>query len=135
MLGSGVPIHRLIVYLPLVLSAAALASDAWGMSSGEWRYHGMGSRLSKWAAFSAVLAVATGFSLAGATGMGSRGNVAGHAGLGAAATIVLAALAVVRYTAENRADAPEEIYKGLWLAVEGLGAALIAVAAIIGFKM
>ena len=131
----GVPFHRLIVYLPIVLSVAALAYDAWAVSSGEGRRHETGSLLSKWAALTAVVAVATGFSLAGASGLGSRGDVTGHAAFGAGAALVLAALAFVRYAGENRVDLPEEAYTNLWLAVQILATILIVVTAVIGFRM
>ncbi len=131
----GVPLHRLIIYLPVVLSVAALAMDAWAAASGAPRAHAVGSRLSKWAALTALAAVASGFSLAGGSGVGSRGGVTGHAALGSAAAIVLAAFAYARYAAENRGEGPDEAYSGLWMAAEILAVVLVAAAALVGFGL
>ena len=70
----GVPFHRLLVYIPIILAVAALGYDGWALSSGNARYHETGSKLSKWATLAALVAVATGFSLAGVSGLGSGGG-------------------------------------------------------------
>jgi len=131
----GVPFHRLIVYLPIFLAVAALGYDVWAISSGKDRYHETGSKLSKWAALAAVVAVGTGFSLAGVSGLGSRGGVTGHAGVGGIATINLVVLAYLRYSAENRVDLPEEAYTRIWLAVQISATTLVVATAVIGFRM
>ncbi len=131
----GVPLHRLIIYLPVLLSFAALVTDAWAAASGAGRAHAAGSRLSKWAAAAALAAVASGFSLAGQSGVGSRGEVTGHAALGSAAAIVLAAFAYARYAAENRGEGPATAYSGLWMAAEVLAVVLVTAAAVVGFGL
>jgi uncharacterized membrane protein len=129
------PLHGYIVYVPTVLAIASLGFDMWAESSGNEGFHETGSRLQKWAALAAILAVATGFSLAGASGAGSRGIVTGHAGAGSAATLVLAASALVRYSVENREDPPESGYSGGVFAVQVLGALLIVLTVAVGFRI
>ena len=112
-----------------------MSFGAWAMFSGEDRYHETGSKLSKWAALAAVVAVGTGFSLAGSSGLGSGGGVAGHAGVGGVATMVLGGLAYARYSAENRVEIPEEAYTSIWLAVQIPATILVVATAVIGFRM
>jgi uncharacterized membrane protein len=131
----GVPLHRLLIYLPIVLAVAALAHDGWAVWSGQAHYHETGSRLSKWAALTALIAVATGFSLAGSSGLGSGGGVTGHAAVGSSATLILAALVYVRYAAENQMDRGDQVYTNLWLAVQILATGLVGVTALIGFRL
>ena len=113
----GVSFHRVVVYLPILFSLAAFGYDVWAIASGNGRCHEMGSKLSKWAALAAFVAVGTGFSLAGASGLGSGGEVTGHAGVGGLATIVLSGLVYTRYSAENRLDFHERPYSNVWLTI------------------
>jgi len=129
----GVPLHRIIVYLPLVLALTALGYDLWARLSGTEALHDTGSRLLKWTVLALLLAVGTGFSLAGISGVGSRGIVTGHAALGGAAVLVLGVLAFVRYSAENRDDS--EPWSAMWLVIETVGTLLVVGTAIIGIGM
>jgi uncharacterized membrane protein len=130
----GVPLHRLIVYLPILLALAAMGCDSWAISTGSPRYHETGSRLSKWAALAAGVAVATGFSLAGASGLGSGGAVTGHAGLGAVATVTLLVVAYLRYSAENRDELPAEAYTSAVMVVQICATILVLATAVVGFR-
>ena len=131
----GVQLHKLIIHFPIVLALVAFSYDAWASYSRNSRLHEVGSRLTMFAAASALIATATGFDLAGVSGLGSGSTVTGHAGFGLVSTIVLLALAALRYSAEARADFPEKTYSGLWLGVGLLAVILVAVTAVLGHRI
>ena len=131
----GVPLHKLIIHFPIVLAWVAFSYDAWACYSRNSRLHQVGSRLTMFAAASALIATATGFDLAGVSGLGSGSTVTGHAGFSLASTVVLLALAGLRYSAEARADFPEETYSNLWLGVGLLAVILVAVTAVLGHRI
>lgn len=127
--------HRLIVYLPLGLAIGALVYDLRGMLGADPRLHATGSGLGRLATLAAVLAVGTGFNLAGTAGLGSGGSVAGHAGIALAATLALGVLSFLRYSAENREEDPAEAgYPRTWLALQLIATGLIVIAAVLGFR-
>ena len=123
----GVQLHKLIIHFPIVLALVAFSYDAWASYSRNSRLHEVGSRLTMFAAASALIATATGFDLAGISGLGSGSTVTGHAGFGLVSTIVLLALAALRYSAEARANFPEKTYSGLWLGWDCLPSRLFSV--------
>jgi len=131
----GFSVHRLIIYFPILLVWGTLLLDLWAVSSGNRRLHNSASSLSKWSLVAALVAVATGFSLAGMAGLGSGGGVTGHAGAAGITTIVVAVLAFIRYAAENRADLPEEAFRNSWLVVEMIAAILVTMTAGLGFGL
>ena len=129
---SGLSLHVLIVHFPIVLAIFAVFYDLWASSSGNKLFHTVGSSLTKWAAISAVLATATGLQHAGVSGLGSRSDVSAHAAAGVITTMILVAMAVVRYSAEVREEDPAEVFSLLWLTAGAVAAVLIAISAIMG---
>lgn len=131
----GASLHRFVVYLPLGLAIAALLYDLRGAFSAAPRFHVIGSRLVRWTTLTAAAAVATGFSLAGTAGLGSGGAVAGHAGVALAGTLVFGVLSFLRYSAENREGDPADVaFRKEWIALECIAVALVAAAAVMGFR-
>ncbi len=131
----GIPFHVLVVHFPIALATAALCYDFSGFYYGISGSYRIGSGLGRWAALTAILAVATGFNLAGMSGLGSRGGVTGHAGFAIVTTIVLVVLMFVRYSAEAREESVEKTFPGVWLAVEFLAVILASVTVIIGHRL
>ena len=127
----GIRLHTLIVHFPIALTFAVFFYDARGFYSRTPRLYGIGSSLTRFAALAAVVATATGFRLAGMSGLGSGGTVTGHAGLGSLTLIVLVTVAFLRYTAEARADSPEEAFRTVWLGIELLAVILVSVTTVI----
>ncbi len=131
----GVQLHTLIVHFPIALTFAAFIYDARGFYSRTPRLYGIASSLTRFATLAAVVAAATGFSLAGMSGVGSGGTVTGHAGFGTLTVIVLVSLAFLRYSAEARVESPEEAFRTAWLWIEFLAVVLVTATAIIGHSM
>ncbi len=131
----GVQVHTLIVHFPIALTFAAFIYDARGFYSRTPRLYGIGSSLVRAATAAAVVATATGFSLAGTSGLGSGGTVTGHAGLGILTVIALVTVTSLRYSAEARADSTENAFQSVWLVVEFLAVILVSATAIIGHSM
>ena len=131
----GIPLHILIVHFPIVLAIVAFLYDAWASYSGNTALHAFASTLTKYAALTAVIATSTGLGSAGMSGLGSRSTVTAHAGGGILATIVLVAMAIMRYSSEVREEASEEAYSRLRLAIGALAAVLIAITALVGHRI
>ncbi len=130
----GIPLHILIVHFPIVLAIVAFLYDAWASYSDNPALHAVGSTLTKYAALSAVIATSTGLQSAGMSGLGSSSTVTAHAAGGILATIVLVALAIMRYSSEVREES-REAYFTLWLAIGALAALLIAITALGGHRI
>ena len=126
-----IPIHRLIVHFPIALTLVALSYDMRALYLKRPDLHDIGYKLSLWSAGSAILAIATGFSRAGALGLDS-GALAGHTGFAISAGLVLTGFAVLRYTASAGAGTNSRYYPAVWSAVQLLGFLLIAASAITG---
>ena len=131
----GIPLHILIAHFPIVLAIVAFLYDAWASYSGDRTLHAVGSTLTKYAALAAVIAASTGLGSAGMSGLGSGSTVTAHAGGGILATIVLVALAIMRYSSEVREEESGQAYSGLWLATGALAAVLIAITALAGHRI
>ena len=129
-----IPLHKLIVHFPIVLAIFAFAFDAFGLYSKRPELHDTGYSLSLWAAMGAVAAVVTGLQIADLS-LSSKGAVTGHALFGIATGIVLTVFGVWRYAAHNRQEGPDENYTIAWLILEGLGAVLVAITAIMGHRL
>ena len=131
----GIPLHILIAHFPIVLAIVAFLYDAWASYSGDATLHAVGSTLTKYAALAAVIATSTGLGSAGMSGLGSGSTVTAHAGGGILATIVLVALAIMRYSSEVREEESGQVYSNLWLATGALAAVLIAITALAGHRI
>src|SRR5271169_4288107 len=94
-----VPIHKLIIHFPIALTVMALIYDSWALYAKKPEMHRIGYGLTLWAAIGGLAAVGTGLQLAEMVHI-DKGAVAGHAGFGIAATILLAGLAGLRYSAQ-----------------------------------
>jgi uncharacterized membrane protein len=119
----GIPLHLLAVHFPIALSVLALIYDA-------RRSHTLGYALTLWAAAGAAVAGATGLLLAGERAA-TKGAIA-HAGLGLIGTIVLIALAMLRYSAEARRGEETMAFPPMWLLLEVIGTLAVVLAALTG---
>src|SRR5215510_10702717 len=126
-----VPIHKLIVHFPIALTIMAAVYDAWALYSKKPALHRTGYGLTLWAAVGALAAVGTGLQLAEMIRV-DKGAVTGHAGFGIASTLVISALAGLRYSAQaqERKDYPIG-----WLILEVGAAALIIATAVTGHQL
>jgi uncharacterized membrane protein len=126
-----VPIHKLLIHFPIALTMIALVYDSWALYAKKPELHRSAYGLTLWAAVGGLAAVGTGLQLAEMIHV-DKGAVTGHAGFGIGATIVLAGLAGLRYSAQNREDAG---YRIGWLVLEIGAAALVAAAAVTGHRL
>src|ERR671937_2253636 len=95
----GIPIHKLIIHFPIALTIIAVTYDAWALYARKPELHRTGYGLSLWAAVGALAAAGTGLQLAEMVHI-DKAAVTGHAGFGITATIILAAVAGIRYSAQ-----------------------------------
>jgi uncharacterized membrane protein len=129
-----VPLHKLIIHFPIALAIIAFLFDAWALYAKKPELHDTGYSLSLLAAIGAVLAVVTGLQLADLSSA-LRGAVTGHALFGVSTALVLTVFAIWRYAAHNRQEGPDENYTFVWLMLEGLGAVLVAITAVMGHRL
>src|SRR5262249_11386420 len=127
----GIPIHKLIVHFPIVLTLFALIYDGWAIYAKKPELHRTAYGLTLWAAVGALAAVGTGLQLAEMLRI-DKGAVTGHAGFALTATIVVAALAGVRYSAQAQ---ERKQFQNWWLILEVAAAALIAATAVTGHRL
>ena len=125
------PLHRFIVHFPIALALFALVYDGWAVYACRDEMHDAGYSLSLWAGFFALVAVVTGLQIASLSEIG-KSAVTGHALFGITAAIVLAAFAVIRYSARARRSSEHEAYSMLWLVVETAAALLVVITALLG---
>jgi uncharacterized membrane protein len=130
----GIPAHQLIVHFPIVLTIAALTYDLRAVYSRTPKLHDIGYRLSLGAAFSAVAAVATGLSRAGALGLDS-GAATGHTGYGIVSGLALATFGAWRYSALARGERDVRYYPAAWMALQIAAFLLICASAITGHRL
>src|SRR5215470_12737881 len=126
-----VPIHKLIVHFPIALMIIATIYDAWAIYTRRPELHRASFGLTLWAAVGALAAVGTGLQLAEMIHI-DKGAVTGHAGFGISTTIVIAALAGLRYSAQAQ---EQKDYKLGWLVLEVGAAALIIATAVTGHRL
>ena len=126
-----IPIHKLIIHFPIALAVFAVIYDGWAIYARKPELHRTGYGLTLWAAVGALAAAGTGLQLAEMVRI-DKAAVTGHAGFGITATIVLASLAGLRYSAHAQ---EQKGYKIWWLFVEAGAAALIVATAITGHKL
>src|SRR5215510_4439899 len=124
----GIPIHKFIIHFPIALTLMAIVYDGWALYARKPELHRLGYGLTLWAAVGALAAAGTGLQLAELIRV-DKGAVTGHAGFAITSTIVIAALAGIRYSASAR---EETNYRIWWLILEIVAAVLIAATAVTG---
>jgi uncharacterized membrane protein len=131
MFWLGIPVHKLIIHFPIALTIIAVIYDAWALYARKPELHRTGYGLSLWAAVGALAAAGTGLQLAEMVRL-DKAAVTGHAGFGIAATIILAGLAGVRYSAHAQEQKGFRIW---WILLEAAAAALIVATAVTGHRL
>ncbi len=126
-----VELHRLVIHFPIALTLVAVIYDSWAVYSKASHLHETGYGLLMWATLGALASVVSGLELASALRI-PKGAVTGHAGYGIAATIVITALGILRYSARAR---DQKGYKTVWLVLEWAGAALIVAVTFTGHRL
>src|SRR5712691_4047543 len=114
----GIPIHKLIIHFPIALTIIALIYDSWAVYARKPELHRTGYGLSLWAAVGALAAAGTGLQLAEMVRL-DKAAVTGHAGFAITATVILAGLAGVRYSAHAQ---EQKGYRIWWLLLEAAAA-------------
>jgi uncharacterized membrane protein len=127
----GIPIHKLIIHFPIALAIVALLYDGWAVWSKKPALHRTGYGLTIWAAVAALAAAGTGLQLSEIIHV-NKGAVTGHAGFALTATILLAALAGLRYSAQAQEKKEFQVW---WLVIEVAAAAFVSAAAITGHQL
>jgi uncharacterized membrane protein len=127
----GIPIHKLIIHFPIALTIMALVYDAWALYAKKPALHRTAYGLTLWAAVGALAAAGTGLQLSETIRI-DKGAVTGHAGFAIGATIVLAALAGLRYSAQAQEKKEYQIW---WLVLQIAAAALVGAAAVTGHQL
>src|SRR5262245_31921370 len=127
----GIPIHKLIIHFPIALTFIALIYDGWALYAKKPDLHRLGYGLLVWAAVGALAAAGTGLQLAEMIRI-DKGAVTGHAGFALGSTIMLTAVAGVRYSAHAQ---ERKTYPIWWLILEIAAAGLIFATAITGHRL
>jgi uncharacterized membrane protein len=127
----GIPIHKLIIHFPIALTIMAVVYDSWALYAKKPTLHRTAYGLTLWAATGALAAVGTGLQLAEMIRL-DKGAVTGHAGFAIGSTIVLAALAGLRYSAQAQ---ERKEYQTWWLILEVAAVALITATAVTGHRL
>jgi uncharacterized membrane protein len=126
-----IPLHKLIVHFPIVLTVVGLLYDAQASRSHRPDLHRTGYSLSLWAALTALVAVVTGLQRASELGL-DTGSATGHAGFGIASTIVLAGFGFWRYSMLAMQRREFDYYPVPWMVLQTVGLLLILATAITG---
>jgi uncharacterized membrane protein len=129
-----IALHPLLVHFPIALAVFAFLYDFWAAYGKRPELHRTGYGLSLWAAAFAFLAAGTGLQLARLSDIG-KGAITGHALFGLSSTIILAAVALVRYSAKAKQMDSEASYSLIWLVVQGIAALLIMITAVTGQRL
>src|SRR5215467_712412 len=127
----NVPIHKLIVHFPTALMIIATVYDCWALYTKKPELHRTGYGLTLWAAVGALAAIGTGLQLAEMIRI-DKGAVTGHAGFAIGTTIVLGALAGVRYSAQAQ---ERKQFQNWWLIIEVAAVALVTATAVTGHRL
>jgi len=126
-----IPIHKFIIHFPIALTIIAAIYDAWAIYSRKPELHRTGYGLTLWAAVAALAAAGTGLQLAEMVRI-DKAAVTGHAGFAIVATILLAAVAGLRYSAHAQ---EQKGYRSWWLLLQVAAAAFIVATAVTGHKL
>jgi uncharacterized membrane protein len=126
-----IPIHKFIIHFPIALTIIAALYDAWAIYSRRPELHRLGYGLTLWTAVAALAAAGTGLQLAEMVRI-DKAAVTGHAGFAIAATILLTAVAGVRYSAHAQ---EKKEYQWWWLLLQAAAAAFIVATAVTGHKL
>ena len=127
----GIPIHKFIIHFPIALTLIALVYDCWGVYAKKPELHRAAYGLTLWAAVGALAALGTGLQLAEMVRI-DKGAVTGHAGFAIASTLVLVALAGLRYSASAQERKGFQIW---WLVLGVAAAGLIVATAVTGHRL
>src|SRR6516165_1908311 len=125
-----IPIHKLIIHFPIALTIIAVIYDSWALYARKPELHRTGYGLTLWAAVGALAAAGTGLQLAEMVRI-DKAAVTGHAGFGITATILLTAIAGLRYSAHAQ---EQKEYRIWWLITQAAAAALIVATAVTGHR-
>jgi uncharacterized membrane protein len=126
-----IPIHKLIIHFPIALTIIAVIYDSWALYARKPELHRTGYGLTLWAAVGALAAAGTGLQLAEMVRI-DKAAVTGHAGFGITATILLTAIAGLRYSAHAQ---EQKEYRIWWLITQAAAAALIVATAVTGHRL
>jgi len=127
----GIPIHKLLVHFPIALTVIAAVYDSWALYAKKPELHRTAYGLTLWAAVGALAAAGTGLQLAEMIRI-DKGAVTGHAGFALGSTIMLTALAGLRYSAQAQERKDYQIW---WLLLEIAAVALITATAVTGHRL
>lgn len=126
-----IPIHKFIIHFPIALAIIAAVYDSWALYARKPELHRTSYGLTLWAAVAALAAAGTGLQLAEIVRT-DKAAVTGHAGFAVPATILLTAIAGLRYSAQAQ---EQKEYRLWWLALEAAAAVLIVATAVTGHKL
>jgi uncharacterized membrane protein len=129
-----IPVHPFLVHFPIALGLFAFLYDFWAVYSKRPQLHNTAYGLSLWAAAFALAAAGTGLQLSRLGDIG-KGAITGHALFGISTAIVLAAIALVRYSAKARQPNADGSYSTVFLIAEGIAALLVIAAALTGHRL
>ena len=127
----GIPIHKLLVHFPIALTIIAAVYDSWALYAKKPELHRTAYGLTLWAAVGALAAAGTGLQLAEMIRL-DKAAVTGHAGFAIGSTIMLAAVAGLRYSAQAQERKDYQIW---WLVLEIGTVALITATAVTGHRL
>lgn len=126
-----IPVHKFIIHFPIALTIIAAIYDSWAFYARRPELHRTSYGLTLWAAVAALAAAGTGLQLAEIVRI-DKAAVTGHAGFAIPATILLTAIAGLRYSAQAQ---EQKEYRLWWLGLEAAAAVLIVATAVTGHKL
>jgi uncharacterized membrane protein len=126
-----IPVHKFIIHFPIALTIIAAIYDSWALYARKPELHRTSYGLTLWAALAALAAAGTGLQLAEIVRI-DKATVTGHAGFAIPATILLTAIAGLRYSAQAQ---EKKEYKVWWLVLQAAAAVLIVATAVTGHRL
>src|ERR1051325_8059798 len=93
-----IPVHKFLIHFPIALTIIALMYDSWAIYSRKPELHRTGYGLPLWPAVASLASAGTGLQLAEMVRI-DKASVIGPARFAIPATILLAAVAGIRYSA------------------------------------